>query len=135
MNFQNYRKVVHLALWFDNKIALAKVIKQSHHQGYWSDAGGKVEEFEHIEQALHRETREETGLDISQLGARLIDCFIYERRKIKTFLFELHLPSWWIPYLKHTEPHKQGPWKLFTLEQALQLKLMPSVKYYLKSLK
>ena len=65
---------------------------------------------------------------------KFIDCFVYDRRKIKAFLFELRLPGWWFNYVQNTEPKKQGPWKLFTIKQALKLKLMPSIKSYLQDL-
>lgn len=131
---KKYIRVCHLSIWFGNKIALSRVVKKAYYKGFWSDAGGKVEEYEHIEAALKREVKEEMGIDIENTNFRLVDCFLYDKRKIKSFLYELNLPDWWFNYVKNTEPHKQGPWKLFTLKQALKLKLMPSVKAYLTSL-
>jgi hypothetical protein len=38
-------------------------------------------------------------------------------------------------YIYNPEPNKQTDWQLFTLKEALKLKLMPLVKFYLESLK
>lgn len=134
MNFNKYRKIVHATIWFGNKIALSKVLKEAYHKGYWSDSGGKVESGELLMDAVVRETLEETGLDIDYSAFELIDCFIYPKRNIKSFLFEVKLPLTDFEDIKNTEPEKQSNWQLFTVKEALKLKLMPSVKYYLKNL-
>lgn len=135
MNFNNYRKVVHASIWFGRKIALSQVLKEAYHKGFWSDAGGKVEKNESLLHAIKREVLEETNLKIYQDNTHLIDCFIYPERKIKSFLFEVKLSEDMFVNMKNTEPNKQSDWRLFTKEEALKLKLMPSVRYYLESLK
>lgn len=134
MDFNNYRKVVHASIWFGKKIALSQVIKEAYHKGYWSDAGGKVEKNEKPMDAIVREVYEETGLDIDWSAFDLIDCFIYPERQIKSFLFEVKLPLSDFSDIKNMEPKKQSNWQLFTIEEALKLKLMPSVKFYLNGL-
>lgn len=134
MDSNKYRKIVHASLWFDNRIALSKRLKEGYHKGFWCDAGGKVEKNETLLQAVRRETREETGLDLYDDAFNLIDCFIYSERKLKTFLFAVYFEA--LPFeLKNPEPEKQCDWQLFTKKEALKLKLMPSVRFYLESIK
>jgi len=40
------------------------LVKQNYGQGYWSLPGGEMEQGESIEQAVIREVKEETGMDI-----------------------------------------------------------------------
>ncbi len=131
MNCNNYTKIVHASLWFGDRIALAERVKDDYHKGFWSDAGGKVEKGESLLQAVRREVIEETDLHIRPSYFKLIDCFIYPKRELKTFLFEVRIAEEMINYIKCLEPTKQSFWRLFTIEQALKLKLMPSVRYYL----
>lgn len=134
MDCNNYQKIVHGALWYNNKILLSKRLKDGYHKGFWQDVGGKMETYEIPIQAMVREIQEETGLILFHHKFAFIDCFIYSKRKIKTFLFEIGLTKDEITRIRNTEPDKQTNWKLFTLKEALKLKLMPSVKYYLESL-
>lgn len=135
MNCNNYRKVVHAAIWFGNKIALSKILKECYHKNYWSDAGGKVEKDESLIYAVYRETLEETGLDLLFNQFELIDCYIYPKRKLKTFLFEVKFKRGLFSEMLNSEPHKHSEWSLFTKQEALKLRLlMPSVRYYLSAL-
>ena len=134
MNFNNYRKVAHVCLWFGHRVALSRVVKKAYHQGFYSDAGGKINDGEDILSAALREVKEETGLQFIPTQLRFIDCFIYPERKIKSFLFEVKLSEFYFQNIQNTEPHKQSDWQLFTIQEALKLKLMPSVKHYLISL-
>lgn len=129
-----YRKSAHCILWFGDKIVLAKVIKKCWHQNLYGDAGGKIEPYESIIDGLIREIKEETDLDIDKSNLILRDCYVYEAKKLKTFLFETHLTSSQFNEMKNTEPTKLGPWQLFTVEKALRLPLMPSLKHYLNNL-
>ena len=131
--FNNFQKVVHAAIWFGDKLMLSQVVKNCYHKGFWSDVGGKVEKGEFIERALVREVQEESGLFFPPESFVFIDCFIYPKRELKCFLYEVHLPVLSFREVKNVEPHKQSDWQLFTHKQALKLKLMPSVEFYLKN--
>ena len=122
-------------MWFDNKIVLSKIIKESYHKGFWTDPGGKVKWGEPIQDALVREVQEETDIYIPHFQYNLVDCFIYPKRKIKSFLYEIKLGNYRFSDVKNTEPTKQSDWQLFTLNEALKLRLLPSVESYLKQLK
>ncbi len=137
MNCNHFQKVVHSALWFGNRIALSKILKDCYHKNYWSDSGGKVEENESLIEAVQRETYEETDLSLERSQFKLIDCYIYPERELKTFLFEVNLCEYFFTaFMKNREPEKHFDWKLFTVEEALKLKkLMPSVRFYLEGLK
>lgn len=131
-----FRKVVHAMFFFENHIALSKRLKDGFHKGFWQDVGGKVEDGESLMQAIQRETIEETGLYVHPSHFELQDCFIYLERGIKTFLFKVDGEK--VGYLfrdmKNTEPHKHSDWQLFTKNEALKLKLLPSVRHFLESL-
>lgn len=132
MNTSHYTKIVHAALWHDNKILLSQVRKSGWHQGLWGNPGGKVEANESLISAVQREVAEETGLYLIDRAFNLIDCYIFSERCLKTFLYEVKLTPSGFVQIKNTEPNKQGPWQLFTREEALRLPLMPSLIYYLR---
>lgn len=136
-NTNDYRKICHILIFFGDKVALAKRLKEgTFHFGFYSDAGGKVEKGETLLQAARRETIEETGLELHPEYFEILDSFLYHERKLKTFLFQVKLPENWFNNMANTEPLKQENWELFTVDDALKLdKLMPSVKYYLEGLK
>ena len=125
-----YKKVVHAAIWKDNRIFLSKRIeKGDFHKGFWQDPGGKMEDGETPVKAILREVEEETGLEFCKYEIEFVDCFIYKPRKIKSFIFTANLEDGFWP--DNNEPDKQTDWELFTINEALKLKLMPSVRYYL----
>lgn len=128
-----FQKVVHVSAWFGEKIALSQVVKEAYHKGYWSDAGGKVEPGETWIEAAKREFQEEMGLRL--MNPVFVDFFIYTERQIKTCLFKVNYSSRSFRLVLNKEPDKQSEWRLFTPKEALKLKLMPSVKNYLESIK
>lgn len=131
-DINNYRKVVHAIFWNrKNQILLSKRLKNGYHYGFYGDVGGKMEPDETPIDALVRETKEEIGLRLNAPFFKFIDCFIYQKRQLKTFVFESFLTDSYVKKIKNIEPNKHQEWKWFTKEQALKLKLMPSVFYYL----
>lgn len=135
MDVNDYKKVANACIWFDDKIMLGQVLKKCWHQGKWGDPGGKVEKGESVLEAVRRETYEETGVHINSSDFDFIDCFIFPKRKMKVFLFEVKRIQGMFKFFKNTEPTKQGDWQLFTKKEALRLNLMPSIEFYLKNLK
>ena len=129
-----YKKVANTCCWFGDKIMLSKVLKKSWHEGFWAAPGGKVEKREAVTNAVQREFLEETGHYLTQDKFRFVDCFIYTKRGIKVYLFETQiLPAYFDYYIQNPEPEKQSDWELFTKKQALKLKLLPSIRFYLEN--
>ena len=52
------------AVIINNNEILLQLRNKAPEKGYWSIPGGKVEMFEKIEDAVKREVKEETGLDV-----------------------------------------------------------------------
>lgn len=133
MNSNNYRKTVNAVLSFNGKILLSKVLKESYHKGFWTNPGGKINKDESLVDAVQREILEETALWLPRVAFQLIDCYIYDERKLKAFVFHVNVPQWGLMFkdVKDTEPTKHSPWQLFTPQEALELNLMPSVRYFI----
>ncbi len=136
MNYNDYQKVVHLSIWIDGKIILSKRNEPGkYHHEYWQDCGGKVEKGEKLIDAICREVQEEMGILVRFSHLELVDCYIYDKRQIKSFLFTMKASKSFFKLIKNMEPDKQSNWKLFTLDEALKLKkIVPSVQFYLENL-
>lgn len=132
--FSMFSLFISFLLLKTNNLILYVFITKSSLQGFWQNPGGKVNSGETLIKAVQRETEEETGCWFGNNEFPLIDCFIYPERQLKTFLFEIRLHEHEFDILQNPEPYKQTNWELFTVKQALKLKLMPSVKYYLENL-
>jgi 8-oxo-dGTP pyrophosphatase MutT (NUDIX family) len=133
LNANSYKKVVHAAMFFGNKILLSKRLKEGYHKNFYGDPGGKMEKGELPLDALIREIKEETGLKIMPIELDFLDCFIYPEREIKSFIFKGEFFIDGFKAVKNPEPDKQDNWQLFSIKEALKLKLLPSVFYYLNS--
>jgi 8-oxo-dGTP diphosphatase len=95
----------------DGKVLLGKRAG-SHGEGTWSFPGGHLEFGESIEDCAHRETLEETGLEIERIrvGPYTNDFFPAEEKHYIT-LFVIAHSSQGQP--QRVEPHKCLEWKWF----------------------
>jgi 8-oxo-dGTP pyrophosphatase MutT (NUDIX family) len=119
-------------IWCGGKIVLAER-KATSFSGYYGVAGGKINKGENILDGTVREVWEETGAYIYKGGLDLIDCYVLDDKKQKVFIFESGQDIIYFHNIKHTEPKKLGPWKLYTKEEALKLNLMPYIREYLEN--
>jgi len=61
------RPVVHALIEKDGKILMVKA-KRGFTEGFWNLPGGFIEFGENLEEAIKREVKEETGLDVKKMG-------------------------------------------------------------------
>lgn len=94
--------------------------------GKYAVAGGSVEKDECAILAAKRELLEETGMTRQMYDFKLIDCLV--ENEFKCFYFEVNLSQYLFKDIKNTEPHKHEPWKLYTIEKALALPLIPPLR-------
>jgi 8-oxo-dGTP pyrophosphatase MutT (NUDIX family) len=127
-----YPKTVVCVIWIGDKILLCQRLKNDCFKGGWQATGGKVDEGETFEQAAIREAYEECGVEIPQYLLQVSDCITNDPTTKKCFLFEAFLPERYAKLVKRTEPKKHGPWKLFSIEEAQKLKLLPGLTEYFK---
>jgi 8-oxo-dGTP pyrophosphatase MutT (NUDIX family) len=117
-----------ISVWFGDKIMLTQR-KGENFKGKYAVVGGKVEKDERIIKAAQRELLEETGLYFIDTQIHLLDCYDHERWKC--FLFETFSEDYLFSHVKNKEPKKHTPWKLYSIEEALKLDLMPAIRDYL----
>ena len=80
-----------LCIIYDDSRVLLGMKREGLGEGRWNGYGGKVKEVEGIEQALHREIREETGVNAVRVRRRGVINFSFEDNP--DFLPEVHLFS------------------------------------------
>ncbi|MDX1608037.1 MAG: 8-oxo-dGTP diphosphatase [Candidatus Spechtbacterales bacterium] len=67
-----YKKTLTLCVIHEHPRVLLGMKKRGFGEGKWNGFGGKVEEGEDIEEAMHREMREEMGTSVKNLEKRAI---------------------------------------------------------------
>ena len=106
-----------------------RIQKNKEMYNLWQSPGGKVERGESSVQATIRETLEETGIKLEE--EELTFLFNDPNFNCDVYITELALEQ----EPQHTEPHKQGPWELFTMKEyqqmALQKRTTPTHTEYL----
>ncbi len=127
MSEEKHPKVIVGALVYDEKgrIFLAKSSKW---KGCWVVPGGHVEWGEKIADALHREIREETGMEVGQaefLGLQE-DVFPPEHQEEKHFIFLDYACPYISGIIELNEEFEEYQW--FDPQEALGLELKPSVR-------
>lgn len=109
----------------DDKVLLGKR-KNSHGDGTWNFPGGHLEMNESISNCAIRETKEETGLDISNLqyGPYTNDIFKSEGKHYITVFVLAHSET---GEPKVMEPEKCEEWKWFKWSKLPEPRFLPIV--------
>jgi 8-oxo-dGTP pyrophosphatase MutT (NUDIX family) len=122
-------------LFVDNNLL---IVKRSLHEtgdpGIWEQPGGQVEEGEDPEQAIIREFKEETNLDIVVVGALRAYSIVYPKAAPANHLIRIDFivklaPDENIKNLKLTEDHDE--WKLVARDEFDHIE--PTLEHILKS--
>jgi len=97
----------------EDKILLGKR-KNSHGEGDWCPPGGHLEFFETLEECAKRETKEETGLEVSELKFLAVtnDFFEKENKHYITIFMIAEAEG----ELKVMEPEKCEKWEYFEID-------------------
>ena len=120
-------------LFSDQGIYLSKRCQKNKEMyNVWQVLGEKVELEESSVQVTIRETKEETGL---QIGKEELT-YLFNDPKFNCDVYATKLTH--NQRLEHTEPEKQGPWKLFNWKEyekmALEKSTTPTYTTYIREI-
>jgi 8-oxo-dGTP diphosphatase len=79
--------VVAAVVEHQEKFLVARRLRGTHLEGYWEFPGGKAHDGETLEQALHREIREELNVAISDLREIFQTAHAYPERTVELHFF------------------------------------------------
>ena len=118
----------------DGKILICKrADNRDHAPGQWEALGGRVEQGETLEQAVAREAKEETGLDVEVIGPIYTFLFLRGAEKAE------HLGvSFWCRYKGgevKIDPYEHSEFRWATPDEALTLISDESIKRAIQTLK
>jgi 8-oxo-dGTP diphosphatase len=121
--------IVAVILEKGRKLFLCRRTEVNTFKNFWQNPGGKVEKGESLLEAIVRETKEETGLQVDpqrfqKLETRKLNSKQSGSYRITTF--RLRLRSGEVP--QKTES-KHGPWRVFTRQRVLShQKVVPGLQ-------
>jgi len=125
----NNKKSVAVFMWFGDKLMLSE--RKTTYKGMWAAAGGSVEPSDiTLTNAAQREVLEETGHYGHINDFVIVDSYDHDGWRCFLFEYKAYGENGFRD-IKNKEPKKHGPWKLFTVEEALALNLMPAIREYL----
>ena len=75
--------------WIEDQFGQVLVLRQKRGNKLWTLPGGKVRRLESLEETLHREVAEETGLKVHSVV--LCDLFERPEKDVLTFLFRARI--------------------------------------------
>ena len=120
----NFTQVI-TALISDEKgrVLVSKRSFSSQMPGQWQNPGGKLEKEESHTEALKREVKEETGLEVKKVG-NLIFRVVDKENKFDVYFYEVKAVG--IPKVK--EPDKvSSEWIYLTLEELEKEEVIPDL--------
>lgn len=88
-NFNKKFDVVSLFIICDGKILLLKRQKNKSHEGTWGPPAGKADDGESLDEAVCRETFEETGIAVEESKLIRHETFYYVRHESLDFVFHV----------------------------------------------
>jgi ADP-ribose pyrophosphatase YjhB (NUDIX family) len=114
---ERYKIVVvpHLILIRDNKILLCRRCNTSYGNGSYGVVAGHLEKDESITQAMIRETKEESGLDLSPLNIEVVHT-MHRKSKDREDIDIFYVCTQWEGEPENTEPEKCDDMRWFDLE-------------------
>ena len=122
------KKSVAGVIFKDNSIFLAKRKGEGDMANYWELVGGKVEDFESLEEALKREFLEELSVKIKILRYLCSTIFINKNKEIHLSAFEINL----LQEIKKTPEHLD--YGYFSKDELKNLSIVPSDLKIIKKL-
>ncbi|OGC43768.1 hypothetical protein A3J98_00580 [candidate division WS6 bacterium RIFOXYC1_FULL_33_10] len=117
----------------DNKVLLEDRRKINKHGEHWSFFGGSVEKGETHKQAMKREIKEEMGYDIKKYSYFKKYTFIPTNKPDLQLTYHMYLAK--APDIDTLNIHSRGGIKVFTLKQALRLKITEKDKEILNDIR
>ncbi|MBI4095246.1 MAG: NUDIX domain-containing protein [DPANN group archaeon] len=91
---------------------------------HWAYFGGHINEDETPEQALLRETKEELGFELIGYDYKFLDKFTEQKNQNRNFMVDRWVYVAPMPPLSELKLGEGNGMKLFTLKQAMKLKMV-----------